>query len=63
MKIFAIILSVLLLSSCAFTSKLTSEQLDHTKWLKLNIDYELDKLWVDYSYKRDSLLLEYYEHK
>ena len=59
MKTFAIILSVLILSSCAFTSKLTSEQLKHRN----KIDYELDKLWAEYTYKSDSLLIEYYKHK
>jgi hypothetical protein len=59
MKTLIITLGVLTLSSCAFTSKLTDDQLVHRN----KIDYELDKLWADYQYKSDSLLIEYYKHK
>ena len=59
MKTLIITLGVLTLSSCAFTSKLTTEELKHRN----NIDYELDKLWADYQYKSDSLLIEYYKTK
>ena len=41
---------IISLSSCS--SKLTPHQVE--------IDYELDKLYLDYSYKRDSLIMEFY---
>jgi hypothetical protein len=41
-----------MMSSCG-TSQLTQEQ---TK-----INYELDKLWIDYKYKSDSLINEFYK--
>tara|TARA_R110000824_G_scaffold14863_2_gene62935 strand:+ start:1769 stop:1969 length:201 start_codon:yes stop_codon:yes gene_type:complete len=43
---------VMVLSSCG-TYNLTERQ---TK-----IDYELDKLYLDYSYQRDSLIIEFYK--
>lgn len=43
---------VIILSSCG-TSRLTERQ--------VNIDYELDKLYLDYSYQRDSLIIEFYK--
>ena len=57
MKTLAIILSVLTLTSCGVMHNLTDTQLTHRN----EIDYELDKLWVEYEYKRDSLLIEYYK--
>ena len=41
-----------MMSSCG-VSQLTQEQ---TK-----INYELDKLWIDYKYKSDSLINEFYK--
>ena len=46
---------VIILSSCG-TSRLTNEQVKHRD----NIDYELDKLYLEYSYQRDSLIMEFY---
>jgi len=43
---------VIILSSCG-TTKLTERQ--------VNIDYELDKLYLEYSYQRDSLIIEFYK--
>jgi len=43
---------VIILSSCG-TNRLTERQ--------INIDYELDKLYLDYSYQRDSLIIEFYK--
>jgi len=57
MKTLTIILGVFILSSCGFTNKLTDDQLSHRN----KIDYELDKLYTEYSYKRDSLIIEYYK--
>ena len=43
---------VIILSSCG-TNRLTERQ--------INIDYELDKLYLEYSYQRDSLIIEFYK--
>ena len=40
------------LTSCG-TSQLTQEQ--------VKINYELDKMWIDYKYKSDSLIHEFYK--
>ena len=50
------ILIILLASSCSFT-KLTTEQLAHRN----AIQYEIDKEYVKYSHKTDSLWIEYYK--
>ena len=44
----------MLLSSCGST-RLTHEQ----QMKRAEIDKEMDKLWVDYSFRYDSLLIEY----
>ena len=56
--IVMIIVTILLitLSSCG-TSRLTNEQVTHRN----NIDYQLDKLYLEYSYERDSLIIEFYK--
>jgi len=48
-----IIISIIVLStvSCGI-SDLTQKQIE--------INYELDKLWIDYKYKSDSLINEFY---
>ena len=43
---------IMILTSCG-TTKLTERQ--------VNIDYELDKLYLEYSYQRDSLIMEFYK--
>jgi len=43
---------IMAMSSCG-TSRLTEQQ--------VNIDYELDKLYLEYSYQRDSLIMEFYK--
>ena len=52
--IVMIIVTILLitLSSCG-TNRLTERQ--------VQIDYELDKLYLNYSYQRDSLIIEFYK--
>ena len=45
---------VIILSSCG-TNRLTERQ--------INIDYELDKLYLEYSYQKDSLIIEFYNIK
>jgi len=46
-----LIVLILLTSSCG-TYKMTERQ--------IQIDYELDKAYLEYTYKRDSLTIEYY---
>ena len=46
-----LIVLVLLFSSCG-TYKMTKRQ--------IQINYELDKAYLEYSYQRDSLTIEYY---
>ena len=43
---------IMAMSSCG-TSQLTQEQ--------VKINYELDKLWIDYKYESDSLINEFYK--
>ena len=43
---------IMSMSSCG-TNRLTEQQ--------INIDYELDKLYLEYSYERDSLIIEFYK--
>ena len=56
MKKITIILGVMILSSCGM-SRLTQDQVKHRN----TIDYELDKLYLEYSYQRDSLIMEFYK--
>jgi len=51
--VYGTIVITLLLCSCG-TSQLTQEQ--------IKINYELDKLWIDYQYKSDSLINKFYEN-
>ena len=53
------IITILLftLSSCG-VSNLTSEQLNHRN----RINYEMDKVWTEYQFKTDSLIIEYNKH-
>ena len=44
------------LTSCS-TMKLTDAELTHRNKIK----YEIDKVWSEYSYKTDSLWIEYYK--
>jgi len=50
------VLIILLASSCG-VSKLTNEQLAHRN----AIQYEIDKEYIKYSHKTDSLWIEYYK--
>jgi len=50
------IIIILLASSCGI-NKLTTEQLAHRN----AIQYEIDKEYVKYSHKTDSLWIEYYK--
>ena len=48
-----IIIGVLLTTSCGMFSKMTDAEQE--------LNYKLDKLYLDYSYERDSLIIEYYK--
>ncbi len=50
--VYGLIVVTMLMCSCG-TSQLTQEQ--------IKINYELDKLWIDYQYKSDSLINKFYK--
>ena len=50
------LIMVVLMSSCGVNRGLSIEQVDKRN----QIDYELDKLYLEYSYQRDSLIMEFY---
>ena len=52
------IISILTLTimSCGIIRGLTKEQIEKRN----KIDYELDKIYLEYSYQRDSLIMEFY---
>ena len=52
MKKIAIIIGVLLTTSCGMFSKMTEKELE--------LQYQIDKAYLEYSYERDSLILEHY---
>ena len=55
------IISILTLTimSCSINRGLTNEQIEKRN----KIDYELDKVYLEYSYQRDSLIMEFYNIK
>ena len=48
----SLMIILVMMSSCG-VSQLTQEQ--------VKINYELDKLWIDYKYESDSLINEFYK--
>ena len=54
-----LIIVILSMSSCSVNRGLTNQQIEQRN----NIDYELDKLYLEYSYQRDSLIMEFYNIK
>ena len=56
MKKIIIGIIVLVTTSCGVNRGLSIEQVDKRN----QIDYELDKLYLEYSYQRDSLIMEFY---
>lgn len=50
---------IMAMSSCGVNRGLTNTQVEQRN----NIDYELDKLYLEYSYQRDSLIMEFYNIK
>ena len=59
MKKIIIGIIVLVTTSCGVNRGLSTEQVDKRN----QIDYELDKLYLEYSYQRDSLIMEFYNVK
>ena len=57
MKKIIIGISALVMISCGTSRNLTNEQIERRN----NIDYELEKVYLEYSYKRDSLIIEFYK--
>tara|TARA_R100000781_G_C4060122_1_gene120731 strand:+ start:656 stop:823 length:168 start_codon:yes stop_codon:yes gene_type:complete len=55
MKKIIVIISVLLITSCGMFNKITKSEQE--------LNYKLNKLWLDYTYERDSLIIEYYKEK
>jgi len=56
MKKIIISIGILTTMSCGM-NRLTSEQIERRN----NVDYQLDKLYLEYSYQRDSLIIEFYK--
>ena len=56
MKKIIVGIIVLVTTSCGVNRGLSIEQVDKRN----QIDYELDKLYLEYSYQRDSLIMEFY---
>ena len=50
--VYGLIVVTMLMCSCG-TSQLTQKQ--------VKINYELDKLWIEYKYESDSLINEFYK--
>ena len=50
---YLMVVGILLMMSSCGTSQLTQQQ--------IKINYELDKLWMDYRYESDSLINEFYK--
>tara|TARA_R110002012_G_scaffold18040_1_gene66840 strand:- start:143 stop:319 length:177 start_codon:yes stop_codon:yes gene_type:complete len=57
MKKVLIIVGILTMISCGSSRNLTKEQIERRN----NIDYELNKVYLEYTYKRDSLIIEFYK--
>jgi len=53
MRLVILCICAMALVSCSTTRSLEQIQLD----------YELNKLWIEYEYKADSLINNYYENK
>ena len=55
--IMLVMVVIMAMSSCGINKGLTNEQVERRN----NIDYQLDKLYLEYSYQRDSLIMEFYK--
>ena len=56
MKKLIVIAGVLLTTSCGMFSKMTGIE----KEVEAQLEYNLDKLYLEYNYKRDSLIIEHW---
>ena len=54
MKKIGIIIGILLMTSCGMFRPLTDEE--------KQLEYKLDRLYLKYSYERDSLIIEHYKN-
>ena len=50
---YLMVVGILLMMSSCGTNQLTQQQ--------IKINYELDRMWIDYKYKSDSLINEFYK--
>jgi len=50
-----VVIGVLLTTSCGMFSKMTEQEKE--------LNYKIDKLYLEYEYKRDSLLIEFYRNQ
>ena len=55
MKKITLITGVLLVSSCGMFTPMSDKERE--------INYEIDKLYLEYQYKRDSILIEFYRNQ
>ena len=55
MKKITVIVGVLLVSSCGMFTPISDEERE--------INYKIDKLYLEYQYKRDSMLIEFYKNQ
>ena len=53
MKKITVIMSAFLITSCGMFTPMTEKE--------KQLEYEIDKLYLEYSYQRDSLIIEYYK--
>ena len=53
MKKLTIIIGILLITSCGMFRPMTEAEKE--------LEYKIDKLYLEYSYKRDSLIIEHYK--
>jgi len=59
MKKIIISIGILIMMSCGINRGLTTTQIEQRN----NIDYKLERLYLEYSYQRDSLIIEFYNIK
>ena len=53
MKKITVIMRAFLITSCGMFTPMTEKE--------KQLEYEIDKLYLEYSYQRDSLIIEYYK--
>tara|TARA_R110002012_G_scaffold49788_1_gene128697 strand:+ start:1586 stop:1795 length:210 start_codon:yes stop_codon:yes gene_type:complete len=55
MKKITIIMGAFLITSCGMLTPMTEKEKE--------LEYKIDKLYLEYSYQRDSLIIEYYKEQ